>query len=58
MMQDLRIYLTIENPATKQTVNIRGDFDIFRSFLAGVGTLEIHEQPTIPPAPVLEPAQV
>jgi hypothetical protein len=49
-MQNLKIYIVIEDPKTKQDVSIRGNLDILRSFLAGVGTLEIHEQPAdLPP---------
>ena len=39
-MQDLKIYIVIEDPLTKESASIRGNFDVFRAFLSGVGNLE------------------
>lgn len=39
-MQDLKIYIVIEDPKTKQDVSIRGNFDILRAFISGVGDFE------------------
>ena len=32
-MQNLRIYLVIENPETRDLVNINGSFEVFRELL-------------------------
>ena len=42
-MQDLKVYIVIQDPKTKQDVNITGNFEVLRAFLAGIGTLEIQE---------------
>ena len=39
-MQDLKIYIVIEDPNTRQDVSIKGNFEVLRAFLSGVGTLE------------------
>ncbi len=44
-MQDLKIYIVIEDPKTKQDVSIKGNFDILRAFLSGVGKVEIQADP-------------
>jgi hypothetical protein len=36
-MQDLKIYILIEDPVTKSDVSIKGNFEILRAFLSGVG---------------------
>jgi len=54
-MQDLKIYIVIQDPKTKQDVNITGNFEVFRDFLSGVGTFEI--QPALTPSPLKTPAQ-
>ena len=40
-MQDLKIYILIEDPVTKNDVSIKGDFEVLRAFLLGVGDSEI-----------------
>ncbi|MCX6059705.1 MAG: hypothetical protein NTW69_16335 [Chloroflexi bacterium] len=53
-MQDLKIYIVIEDPKTRQDVSIRGNFDVLRAFLSGVGTLEIQDAPNSSPlAPIV-----
>ena len=42
-MQDLKVYIVIQDPKTKQDVNITGNFEVLRAFLSGIGTLEIQE---------------
>ncbi len=42
-MQDLKVYIVIQDPKTKQDVNITGNFEVLRAFLSGVGTLEIRD---------------
>lgn len=42
-MHDLKIYIVIQDPKTKQDVNITGNFEVLRAFLSGVGTLEIQD---------------
>ncbi len=49
-MQDLKIYIVIQDPKTKQDVNITGNFDVLRAFLSGVGNFEIQD-----PAPLSSP---
>lgn len=49
-MQDLKIYIVIQDPKTKQDVNITGNFDVLRAFLSGVGNFEIQD-----PAPTSSP---
>ncbi|MDQ3004161.1 MAG: hypothetical protein M3R47_02065 [Chloroflexota bacterium] len=47
-MQNLKIYILIEDPKTKQDVSIKGNLEILRAFLSGVGKLEIQaESPPI-----------
>ena len=55
-MQDLTVYILIKDPETKQDVSIKGNFEILRAFLSGVGKLEIHSDtaPTNPPIEVLK----
>lgn len=47
-MQELKIYIVIQDPKTKQDVNITGNFDVLRAFLSGVGNFEIMD--TAPPS--------
>lgn len=47
-MQDLKIYIVIQDPNTKQDVNITGDFELLRAFLSGVGSVEVQAAPIIP----------
>ena len=47
-MQDLKVYIVIEDPKTRQDVSIKGNFEVLRAFLSGVGTLEIQELNTEP----------
>jgi hypothetical protein len=42
-MQDLKVYIVIEDPNTRQDVSIKGNFEVLRAFLSGVGTLEIQD---------------
>jgi len=35
-MENLKIYITIEDPATREGVNISGRFDLLCDFLAGM----------------------
>lgn len=48
-MENLRVYILIKNPITRQDVSIRGNLDILRAFLSGVSTPE-SLQITNPPA--------
>jgi len=43
-MQDLKIYIVIQDPKTKQDVNITGNFEVLRAFLSGVGNFEIQSE--------------
>lgn len=49
-MQDLKIYIVIEDPKTKRDISIRGNFEILQAFLSGVGNFEIQD-----PAPLSSP---
>ena len=51
-MQDLKIYIVIQDPETKQDVSIRGNFDVLRAFLSGVGNIEIQD-PAPTPSPII-----
>lgn len=42
-MLDLKVYIVIEDPKTRQDVSIKGNFEVLRAFLSGVGTLEIRD---------------
>lgn len=52
-MRDLKIYIVIQDPKTKQDVSIRGNFEILRAFLSGVG-VEILDPAQIEPQPIPE----
>ncbi len=45
-MQDLKVYIVVQDPKTKQDVNITGNFEVLRAFLSGIGTLEIQDSNT------------
>ena len=47
-MPELKIYIVIQDPKTRQDVNITGSLDVLRAFLSGVGTLEIQDKLTSP----------
>jgi hypothetical protein len=49
-MQDLKIYIVIQDPNTRQDVSIKGNFEVLRAFLSGVGNFEIQD-----PAPMSSP---
>lgn len=49
-MQDLKIYIVIQDPNTRQDVSIKGNFEVLRAFLSGVGNVEIQD-----PAPTSSP---
>jgi hypothetical protein len=50
-MNDLKVWIVIQDPKTKQDVNITGNFDILRAFLSGVGKFEIQTDPAHVDAP-------
>lgn len=56
-MQDLKIYICIEDPKTKQDVSIKGNFEILLAFLSGVGTLDIQADPALVTALPVEDAK-
>ncbi|MCC7119895.1 MAG: hypothetical protein IT310_15325 [Anaerolineales bacterium] len=45
-MQDIKIYIVIENKKTGEETNISGSLELLRAFLSGVGSLEIQPTPT------------
>lgn len=54
-MQDLKIYIVIQDPKTKQDVNITGNFEVLRAFLSGVGSFEMQSEPArVDPSPLAE----
>lgn len=57
-MQDLKVYILIEDPKTKQDVSIKGSLDILRAFLSGVGRLEIQTESAPIPNPLVEEKQL
>lgn len=38
--QNLKIYIVVQDPKTKEDVNITGNFEILRAFLLGLGELQ------------------
>ncbi len=54
-MQDLKVYIVIEDPNTRQDVSIKGNFEVLRAFLSGVGTLEIQDLTSPIPSPKHKP---
>jgi len=44
-MQDLKVYIVIENTSTRQDVSIKGDLEVLRALLSGVGTLDLRLDP-------------
>jgi len=54
-MQDLKIYIVIEDPKTKRDISIRGNFEILQAFLSGVGSFEMQSFPArVDPSPLGE----
>jgi len=54
-MQDLKIYIVIEDPKTKRDISIRGNFEILQAFLSGVGSFEMQSFPArVDPSPLAE----
>jgi hypothetical protein len=54
-MQTLNVYIVVKDPMTNQDISIRGDFEILRAFLAGIGTLGSKKIVTFP-AEIFNPA--
>lgn len=51
--QKLKIYLVVENPETREAVNINGSFDLFKRFLESF----TNTQPASEPATFTHPIE-
>jgi hypothetical protein len=54
-MQDIKVYIVIENKKTGDETNISGSLELLRAFLLGVGNFEIQSFPArVDPSPLAE----